>query len=397
MDTFSTMSHLNAILRLVSLSCIVRDRSTLRHSWSFYKASFHVIFLTTFTILSMYFKFYSIHGLSSFSFKDAIQFVYLLGYVQYLSDLYFVYKYRQLYLDYINMYDYIDRILGINYISIIKSRVTKICLVFLIFDLCCSVFDYTSWIFFYGWLIPTLYSVEYVFYLFKNLSIADMAANMYQLEYRLRAIGDLLENDKTSTITVKSVHKDIKLTVDAFDHKAYKLDLAALNQDRPEVILGISRCYLLLLDQADCINTMYGLRILVTSIIILITFIMSLNIIIRLVLGSMRVENQIVKCLIIFSTIFRVFGSCFVVNCGIHRFERCYRESERIIRIIDHNLINRNISPSTHRALHDLRDLILSRPLNFHAHNFYRLDYTFLVSVSSATVTYTIILLQNMQ
>ncbi|XP_064073859.1 uncharacterized protein LOC135193799 [Vanessa tameamea] len=85
-----------------------------------------------------------------------------------------------------------------------------------------------------------------------------------------------------------------------------------------------------------------------------------------------------------------------VLFCGIYYCEQNYRQTERIIRIIDHILIEKKISKEIQETLRDFKSLIMSRPINYHAMNFYRLNYATIVSMSSVIVTYTIILLQNL-
>ncbi|XP_047536528.1 uncharacterized protein LOC125070624 [Vanessa atalanta] len=86
-----------------------------------------------------------------------------------------------------------------------------------------------------------------------------------------------------------------------------------------------------------------------------------------------------------------------VLFCGIYNCEQNYRQTERIILLIDHILINKKITKEIHESLMEFKNIIISRPINYHAMNFYRIDYATLVSMSSVIVTYTIILLQNMQ
>nr|AOG12966.1 gustatory receptor [Eogystia hippophaecolus] len=92
----------------------------------------------------------------------------------------------------------------------------------------------------------------------------------------------------------------------------------------------------------------------------------------------------------------RLFACVAVLVSLVYHCEQAYRQSDRIIWMIDHLLINKNPSDALRSALGELRALIQSRPVRFHMAYFFCLNYSLLVSIASVVVTYTIILLQNM-
>lgn len=55
------------------------------------------------------------------------------------------------------------------------------------------------------------------------------------------------------------------------------------------------------------------------------------------------------------------------------------------------------LAPDEYETLMQLKDLFKTTPIRFHVLNFYRLEYSTLVSLTSAIVTYTVILLQSIK
>ncbi|KAL0820074.1 hypothetical protein ABMA28_006019 [Loxostege sticticalis] len=81
----------------------------------------------------------------------------------------------------------------------------------------------------------------------------------------------------------------------------------------------------------------------------------------------------------------------------IYRCEKAYERRDDIISILDHILVDKYINPLKKETLFDLRSLVYSRPIQFTAANFYRLEYSLLVAFCSVLTTYTIILMQNLK
>ncbi|KAL0820075.1 hypothetical protein ABMA28_006020 [Loxostege sticticalis] len=81
----------------------------------------------------------------------------------------------------------------------------------------------------------------------------------------------------------------------------------------------------------------------------------------------------------------------------VYRCEKAYERRDDIISILDHVLVDKYINPLKKETLLDLRSLVYSRPIQFTAANFYRLEYSLLVAFCSVLTTYTIILMQNLK
>ncbi|KAL0820076.1 hypothetical protein ABMA28_006021 [Loxostege sticticalis] len=124
---------------------------------------------------------------------------------------------------------------------------------------------------------------------------------------------------------------------------------------------AFQKCYLMLTEQNNYINQVFGVRVM---IMILLTSLSALEFVILLF-------NLIYRC------------------------EKAYERRDDIISILDHVLVDKYINPLKKETLLDLRSLVYSRPIQFTAANFYRLEYSLLVAFCSVLTTYTIILMQN--
>ncbi|KAL0870123.1 hypothetical protein ABMA27_006277 [Loxostege sticticalis] len=114
----------------------------------------------------------------------------------------------------------------------------------------------------------------------------------------------------------------------------------------------LNKCYLFLIEQNNYLNKVFGFRVTLTSHVIGLVTLM-------------------------------------------HRFEKTYELNVDILNILDHILIDSNISESMRNTLVEFRRLVLSRPIKFTAANFYRLDYSFLITFSSVVITYSLIFLND--
>ncbi|XP_023944519.2 uncharacterized protein LOC112050483 [Bicyclus anynana] len=295
------------------------------------------------------------------TFNNSIQMFYILSFLQFVVDMYFIYLYRKDYMEYYSLYDYIDRVLGMpNYAQIKKSN-NKICFFFIFLAATTILIDYTAWRIAYGWVLTTIYSIDYLYLALRIVSSLEIMTHFSQVLFRLKIVGDSIEVFHSSN--------NLKLGGFLAAQKKDRLDkLKIICYNHSDVILWYKRCYLLLLEQCDFINNAYGFR--------------------RTPHGS--------GSLPMLSTVMRIINSLCVLLIGISRCEQNYRETERIVSLIDDLIINKKTDEASSSSLLELRHLISTRPVQFKAMNFYRLDYSCFVSVISAIVTYTIILLQSL-
>ncbi|XP_028173323.1 uncharacterized protein LOC114362228 [Ostrinia furnacalis] len=120
----------------------------------------------------------------------------------------------------------------------------------------------------------------------------------------------------------------------------------------------LNKCYLLLIQQCNFINTAFGVRVTL-------------------------------QC------ISRVLISAVMLYSLVHRCEKTYEQKEQIIRILDHILVSKDINTSTRKTLTDFRRLVCLKPVEFTSARIQRLDYGILITYTSVVMTFTVLLLQN--
>nr|ARO70281.1 antennal gustatory receptor 9 [Dendrolimus punctatus] len=152
----------------------------------------------------------------------------------------------------------------------------------------------------------------------------------------------------------------------------------------------------MLTEQVAYINSMYGIRILLNSLSLLIDMVRFTNLGVRLLIGSQRTINES-GYFPAFSSLLHLLTCVAVLISLVEHCEQTYSQRVRIIRFIDHLLINKNPDDDLRSAVNELRELVQDRPVTFNMANFFTLNYSLLISIASVVVTYTIILLQSVK
>ncbi|XP_061716291.1 uncharacterized protein LOC133524338 isoform X4 [Cydia pomonella] len=139
---------------------------------------------------------------------------------------------------------------------------------------------------------------------------------------------------------------------------------------------------------------MFGTRILLNSLSLLIDMIRFTNIAVRLVIGSqptMYASGNYPAA----ANVLRMVTCALMIGTLVAQCERAYRQRDTALAVIDHILVGKDPDADLRSELTVLRGLIQSRPIQFHTAFFFRLEYGFLASMMSVMVTYTIILIQS--
>ncbi|XP_013164458.1 PREDICTED: uncharacterized protein LOC106115577 [Papilio xuthus] len=358
-----------------------------------------VSILGSLTIFSLYWKITKLYSEINISIKitDAIQMMYDL--CQYLVDIFFVLVYgRDMSFEYFKQYIRIDNIIGMSYYSEIKLRLLKLITFFALIWAMSSVCDFTAWVFTFGWLAPFVYSIAYVYLLIKILTTLDLTSQVMQIECRLSCLGDVLLTCYCDERKEQDFVEDCAFKYNLFypNNKVGNVpepSLKTLDSNVTDKIKFLEKYYLLLIEQCAFINKMYGLRILLNSLSLLIDMVRFTNIAVRyIIISEKNIDTDYFPTI---SSLMRLLTCAAVVISLVHHCERAYRERDRIICILDHYLVMRDPSKEVRSALNVLRDLVQSRAITFHMSYFFRFDYSLLVSMASVVVTYTIIILQS--
>ncbi|XP_061384120.1 uncharacterized protein LOC133320261 [Danaus plexippus] len=158
----------------------------------------------------------------------------------------------------------------------------------------------------------------------------------------------------------------------------------------------INNSYLLLTEQCSSINILFGYRIFLGCMSYIAEVVVMLNFTLRLFLGCLEVSAT-TSYLSLITTITRMTGNISIVLYGLHICEQNYRQTERILRLIDYLLIDNTMNQEEQESLKQLRELIITRPIDFHAAKLFRMEYPTFLSLASVFITSTIILLQNIK
>ncbi|CAH2048679.1 unnamed protein product, partial [Iphiclides podalirius] len=274
--------------------------------------------------------------------------------------------------EYFQQYGRLDKILDMTFYVEIRERLDKLIIFFGVIWVTSSACDFIAWLLLFGILTPLVYSVAYLYLLIKMLTVLDLIAQVMQIEFRLRCIGDYIQDnycmaDKNKSFAEDCMYIDNWLYTKNGQPEAKTLKKAldvALNAG--DEIKFLSKYYLLLIEQTAFINKMYGMR----------------------TLGA-------VEYFPVFSNLTRLLTCVAVIITLVDVCEKAYRQRERIFNSIDHYVIMGDPNNTVAAAMVKFRELVDLRPVTFHMAYFFRFDYSLLVSIASVVVTYTIIILQS--
>lgn len=262
----STFASLNCILRIFGLSAVSCVDSRLQCYPFTFRATCIALMLFTFNVSSAYYLLPNLqNGILDFKFSDSVHLVLIIGFVQYLVDINFVYKYgRESYLHYINRYGIFDESMGIVLYEEVKRYINKLCTIFITIVVTASISEIIIWLVTYNSSTQTFFFLYYLYMFLNLLTELDFIANCTQVLYRLKSIDDKLQDFYSHLNNLPGVYKRtvqnyiIKsktMTINVSAHSVSRL------VHRQNVILLLNRCFLLLTDQCDYINSMFGLRV----------------------------------------------------------------------------------------------------------------------------------------
>ncbi|XP_063830942.1 uncharacterized protein LOC135080190 [Ostrinia nubilalis] len=222
----------------------------------------------------------------------------------------------------------------------------------------------------------TAYSFEKVLLFINILTVIEMSANVIQIEYRLRSIRDILQdfclskNSTPGTIDVVAEKNWLYFSKDKENAKKIKGNSSHVFVfNHVNDLSWLNKCYLLLIQQSTFINTAFGVRD---------------GLIETKCLTASQCAGWIWVCAVMF------FGL-------MYRCEKTYEQREQIIGIVDHILVSKDINTSTRKTLTEFRRLVCLKPVEFTAARIQRLDYGSLITYTSVVMTFTVLLLQNIE
>ncbi|KAJ2949201.1 hypothetical protein O0L34_g6146 [Tuta absoluta] len=156
---------------------------------------------------------------------------------------------------------------------------------------------------------------------------------------------------------------------------------------------GLSKLYLILTEQCEFVNNMYGVRILLLSLNLTIDMVRFINSIYRYV-GGQQLHRSTYS--LAAASVARTLTCMALLFTLVHHCERAYRQTDRIVRRCDRVLIYSGKEDEVQAAVSELRELVVSRPVSFTVAYFFRLEYPALTAMAATVVSYSIILFQSM-
>lgn len=277
-DTFYTMQNLYCLLKLFAMDFTIRCGAQITTKWSWIRVACVITVLSFLSGTSLYWKMakFYLDLDNSITVTDAVESIY--DYMQYVVDLYFISTLGcNCKLEYYNYYKNIDIILGFKKYSAVKKEIDTLLMGFsAAWFISCSL-DYTGWTMSFEYIRATVFAVVYIYIAGKLLTFLDLVSNTINLDYRLGAISEILEyyydkepNENASCLSMvdpisndKWIHTKSNKTY-ILQGRVYKI--TPVEGDRKENVRWLSKCYLLLDEQCNFINRMFGFRVSETLI-----------------------------------------------------------------------------------------------------------------------------------
>ncbi|KAJ8731263.1 hypothetical protein PYW07_004427 [Mythimna separata] len=400
--TYNSMAPIIWLLKIFAINANVRP--TRSKAYVIIKSCLIYSILASISAFSVYYKIKHVYNSLDVSIRltDMIQMI--VDVCQFAVDLIFVYKYgSQICVEYFKQYEKIDNFFNKSYYyTELKKKLMKIMTLYTIFWTISALGDLGAWVLTFGWVTPATHAISYVFLFIKMLTTLDFIAHVTNVEARLRLITNFL----LSCYSYIEVCPVGQLT-DCVRNKNWlyrEADGATSHTPKERAVNSfeirrITKCYLLLTEQVIFINKMYGFRILLNTLNVLLDMVKILNLAIRIAIGSQQAlyHSESYNYLPGLSGLMRFITCAVVLTSLVYQCEQAYQQREQVISVIDHLLINKNPDLDLRTAICDLRTLLQDRPICFNMENFFTLNYSLLVSISSVVVTYTIILFQNVK
>nr|ARO70540.1 antennal gustatory receptor 63 [Dendrolimus punctatus] len=396
-DTHYTLAPINWILKLFALNCVYRKNSQLVVRWSKIQNFILIVILLIVVMIFLYGKVttFEENENGSIKFNDLIEMTFLLNYTQYIIDLFYVFKSKHLLINYYNSYDHIDKIIGMTYYKGIRKSITYTVIINNVINVLTAIMDYLAWCLHFGCYHQTIFAIDYFFIWLTTLTIQDLTAQVIQVMYRLKTIENLLKN-KYTALRISDIDPLNNFWIsESRIIKKHKDLLNLTSHNQLSDVVSLRRCYLMLLEQAECVNYIYGFRIVLFSFEEIIWMVNEINIAIRVCSGILRPDFPVAYIPGITSLM--RFGTLSTILLLVRYCEQTYKKNKDIVNILDLIILNGNLSTELKSSLLELRDLMLYRPITFHAADYFTINKKLLVSICSVVVTYSIILLQSMK
>lgn len=267
-NTFDSLSPLTWLLKIFAINSNVENACYSQNVFII-KALLMIGVIGSINVFCLCYKVNHIFGTISLSVNltDCIQMVY--DHFQLIIDLWCIYKYgRHMSIKYFKQYESIDIILKMTDYNTIKWKLARLITVFSLIWLTSSAFDFAAWGLGFGWVIPLVYSIAYIYLFIKIITTLDLTSHIMHIETRLAMMADLVQNYYAAAENLPGFVGDPVCNKNWLNTRAslrsQELDnlhkIHILSKEINDAQL-LTRCYLLLTDQVELINCMFGFRV----------------------------------------------------------------------------------------------------------------------------------------
>lgn len=261
--TYSSMKPLAWVLKIFAINANVGP--TRSKAYVIIKSFCTYFILASLSSYCLYYKIYNVYPRMDVSIRLTDMTQVISDVCQYTVDLYFVYKYgRKICVEYFKQYEKIDNFLDTSCYTVLKQKLIKIMTFYTIIWTFSSLGDLGAWVVTFGWLIPVIHSISYVFLFIKMLTTLDLIAHVTHVEARLQMISKFVQRCYSCT----EVCPVGQLTDCVRNRNWLYREDGAIYPHTPKEreidsfeIKRITKCYLLLTEQVMFINKMYGFRV----------------------------------------------------------------------------------------------------------------------------------------
>lgn len=275
---FDTLNPVNRLLSILCFSTLIRKNkrlivaSSLKPTLAMIAAIIAIVLIVIYEIVQRYMN--SVQKTTNIRFRDSRTTFFIWGFTQYIIDAGYAYKYGgRTYLCYFKLYDHFDKVFGMKYNTIIKTKVIKLTIILNLVVVLSSIFLFCKWILCIGHCKVT-YSeffkdmMAVLLFFINNFPLTEFCSHIIQIEYRLKIIKDILQDLHYLTNKRFSESEVVRNKDCSYSSKSTettnKPDIPTNNLMYNNNVINtkwLKKCYLFLIEENNYLNKLFGVRV----------------------------------------------------------------------------------------------------------------------------------------
>lgn len=268
-DAFDTLAPINNLLKIFFLRTLSRKNGRFK-TLSRRKRMFMIATVITATLLLFVPKVICYldddGNRKTLRFTHALFISCLIKLVQYFVDLHYVFKSGNTSIKYFKIYEQIDDVLGMMYNSVIKSKVLTETVAVCSLVIVTLVVNFVTWSAIDGYAVHAVHTIDYILIFINTLTVIEICSNVIQVEYRLKTIGDILQDFYSSvySLPVANLVLDknwLYYSKDKSSERRHIDQSKFLETNHFNDLIWLNKCYMLLIRQTEYINETFGARV----------------------------------------------------------------------------------------------------------------------------------------